>query len=599
MDPTNTILPPTKTIFPLTNKAEMNHPIKVLLPWNTSNFIPLNAFHPIYRFIIENQPKSTSVPVGYFAFNEKLLLESQLASDKGGILSECLESLARRLRSARNHDPEYHEVWDFFDINETLAGEISRADIQVLHTTPLTVGMKPFIYHLESFETLFYPWTIFDPFLMLSANGKVQSILEYLKRLLEDPKCLAIVSHLPSTLEKFKGTFPSDSVQTKLFHCPLGFPVSKRTPTKRTSFRFLYTSSLHKNLNNMERRGFRIVLRFMEIWLEKYPEDEFILLVPTLEDHDFPDLGISKIFANPRVYNFGNQYLSENEFESVLTTSDFMLMPSYQLHSASLLKSMGAGVIPVVSDLNSVIELGVSSKNSVVLDVFSKLDLAKSPVFGGIPSLRGFIAQSMAISEEMVRQLEFLKKNPEKKAELSHNAQNLIGERYNLDSASRQFSNLIIEIIGDIQKRSTVLNDTTGSERASNTKAFHDNLFGSPENLVPLRPVILEDFDTVPLYRPFLNLGSLNIHSNGQHFLIDDYNHSKLRGYPSLLSNNNGRVSFMSDWEQNLMGLLNPERSNKSKWGSTLKVYLRNFPRLKKFLKKIGINRIARKIGLI
>lgn len=563
----------------------MSQTIKALLPWNTSNFMPLNAFHPIYNFIIAKDRKSFSPPVEFQTFNERLFLEFLLFTEKGGILQNHLKDISRNLQIEKQRNEEYKDIWDFFDINETLIGELSDSDLQIFHSTPLSVGIKPFIYHLESFETLFYPWTIHDPFLMSTSDKKIKSIIEYLKRLLESPQCLHIVSHLPSTLKKFKTVFQSDIIHKKLLNCPIGFPCLQRNPTiKKNSFRFLYfsyTSSLHKNLNNMERREILTVFQFIKNWQEKFPEDEFILFIPPLEDHNFPGLGISKILSNPHVYNFGNQYVSDLEFNHLLTSSDFMLIPSLQLHSSSLLKSMGAGVIPVVSDLDTVKELGINPKNSVILDIFSKLDHIKSPIFGEIPSLKDFNTQYMTIAEQMITQMEFLKRNPEKKNELSLNAQALTKDRYDLNSASQQFSNIIFKSI------------------RNNQKPFSHGMLGLPEDLVPLRPVIPEDFDTVPLYRPFLNLGSLKILSNGQHFLIDDYNHSKLRDCPSLLSNNNGRVSFMSDWEQNLTGLLNLERSNKSQWGSTLKVYLRNFPRLKKFLKKIGINRIARKIGLI
>lgn len=546
--------------------------------------MPLNAFHPIYRFIIEydrNDRKSFSPSVEFQTFNERLFLEFLLFTEKGEVLRKHLKDLSVRLQIENQHNEECNDIWDFFDINETLAGELSDSDLQILHTTPLSVGIKPFIYHLESFETLFYPWTIFDPFLRSTTNSKVISIIEYLKRLLESPQCLRIVSHLPSTLEKFKTVFGSDLIQKKLLHCPLGFPLLKRNPARKDSFRFIYTSSLHKNLNNLERRGIRIVFTFMKLWLEQYPEDEFILFVPPLEDHDFPGLGISEILSNPHVYNFGNQYVSDLEFNHILKSSDFMLIPSFQLHSASVLKSMGAGVIPVVSDLGTVQELGISPMNSIILNIFSKLGQTESPIFGKIPSLKDFNTQYMIIAEQMITQIEFLKRSPEKKTELSLNAQALIRDRFDLNSASQQLSNAIIESI------------------RNNPTPFSHDLLDSREDLIPLRPVIPEDFDTVPLYRPCLNLGSANIHSNGHRFLIDDYNHSKLRDCPSLLSNNNGRVSFMSDWEQNLMELLDQKHSNKSRWGSTLKVYLKNFPRLKKFLKKIGINRIARKIGLI
>ena len=577
----------------------MNHPIKVLLPWNTSNFMPLNAFHPIYRFIIEAHNEIISPPIRYFTFNERLLVEFLLVT-QGIALKEYMKEISKRLGRDSQKHTEFKEIWNFFDIDETLAGELSGADLQVLHTTPLSVGIKPFIFHLESFETLFYPWAISDPLLASTPEIKIKSIIEYIKGLLENPKCLRIVSHLPSTLVKFKTVFQSDLIQKKLVHCPLGFPLLQKNPSMKNHYRFIYTSSLHKNLSNLERIGIRIVFQFMKCWLEKFPEDEFVLFIPPIEENDFPDLDFEKIFSHPNVYNFGNQYVSGSEFKNILCSSDFMLIPSYQLHSASILNSMGAGVIPVVSDLGTVNELGISPKNSIILDIFSKLDQTESPIFGGIPSLQDFNTQYMTIAGEMVNRLETFKKNPEKKTTLSINAQSLIRERYGLQSASRQFCNIIHESIRDHSERLTLSTKSLNSEKPPSPPFFQENLFGPPENLIPLRPIVPADFDTLPLYRSFLNLGFVQIFSNGQRFLINNYNHSKLRGSPSVLSNNNGRTSFMGDWEQNFAeAMAGGESDSKRKYRYLVKSFLNKYPRLKRYLKKIGIHKIVRKTGLI
>ena len=583
----------------------MNNPIKVLLPWNTSNFMHLNAFDPTYNFIIAKDRKSFSQLLEFQTFNQRLFLEILLFTERGGVLENSLKKISKKLQIEKQGNNEYKDTWDFFEIKETLASELSNSDLQVLHTTPLSVGIKPFIYHLESFETLFFPWAIHDPFLALTSDKKIKSIIEYLKRLLESPQCLQIISHLPTTLEKFKTVFKSDLINKKLLYCPLGFPLFQRNQKiKKNHFRFLYTSSLHKNLNNMERRGIRVVFQFIKNWLEKFPEDEFVLFLPPLEDNDFPDLGISKVLSNPHVYNFGNQYVSDLEFSRILQSSDFMLIPSLQLNSATLLKSMGAGVIPVVSDLSTVQELGISSKNSIILEIFQKLNKEKSPIFGEIPSLMDFNTQYINIAKQMINQLEFLKRNSETKTELSMNAQDLIKDRYDLYSASQQFSNIILESFRNNQKVSTPSLYNYKIDRMSLSQFLPESLLKSPENFVPLRPIAPEDYDCLPIYHSYLNLGQTNILSNEQHFLLDDYNKSILRGLPSLLSNNNKRESFMGGWEQNLNEAINQIQNfevirNSFRWKYVIKSYFNKSPRLKKFLKKIGVNKIARKIGLI
>ena len=560
----------------------MNYPIKILLPWNTSNFMFLNGFNQKYKFIMENQFKNIHSSFRYLTFNEKLFLEFMFTSSKGSALREYLNDFSRRLEAKRDILAEFRETWDFFDVNETLIGEISEADLQIIHTTPLFIGIKPFIYHLESFETLFYPWTIYDPFLTSTPDSKIQSIIEYLKSLLENPLCLSIVSHLPSTLEKFKKIFNSEIIQKKLEHCPLGFPIMNRISKSKNSFRFIYNPSFQKITNCKEKIEILIVLQFINVWLEKFPEDEFILFIPALEDLDFPELCISKILPNSQVYNFGNQHLSETEINHILNSSDFILIPSLQPRSESILKSMGAGVIPVVLDLSIVRELGLNNKNSIIINIKSDIRLVESSLFGSFYYIKECNVNYIKYVEETTNQLEMLKKAPRIKDELSLNSQMLIRNNFEILSSAKHFSNIILENINN------------------KYDLFSSSLTSSTENLVPLRFVYPEDFETKSIYNNYLNFGFSKILSNGMQFFIEDKK-IKIRKIPSFLSNNNGKESFIGKYELNLMEITNQGKQI-NKLPDSIKYaaifYLNKFPRLKKFLKKIGINKFLTKIRL-
>ena len=488
----------------------MQSQIKVLLPWNASNFMPLNAFHPIYRFLIEKEG-THSYPIENLTFNENLLLDAFLL-DKGCVLQECLRDLSQKINLERKHKPEYQEVWEFFDIHEALAGEISRCDLQILHTTPLSLGIKPFIYHLESFETLFYPWSMDDPCLISASPEKVQSLLGYLRVLLESPQCLAIVSHLRGTLERFKSVFQSERILEKLDYCPLGFPVWKKNEEGKKTFRFVFSSiPTYMNISDIDRSGIRSIFQFMKIWLEKFPEDEFILCLPPMEENIFFEIDTSNILLNPQVYNFGNQYLNESEFKNILISSDFVLLPSYHLQSASILQSMGAGVIPIVTNINSVEELGLDSSNSIIIDIIPNLHKTQNSLFGEIFSLHEFISQSSSIAESMLRQLEGLKKNHLRKIELSQNAQNTIRKKYDPSSASLQFIKIVQDRFDNFRKLSKTLAENNRSKPTSDFLSTYHSLYGIPEDLVPLRPVTRDDYDTLPTYRSFWKVRNVSL----------------------------------------------------------------------------------------
>src|SRR4030095_14953787 len=181
---------------------ELNE-LRVSLPWNTGNFAPLNGFHPLYAFLLDLPRQNNGIQ--FVTFETALWYDLLSKRENNEALTSFLKTCREKLGPDTGIEPR--EFWSFFDFNEALIDELSRTEIKLIHTTPVWAGQKPFIYHLESFETAFYPWRMADPFLLNTPTTKLRRIKSFLSRIFDSSNCLAIVSHVPRTLERFKTFF--------------------------------------------------------------------------------------------------------------------------------------------------------------------------------------------------------------------------------------------------------------------------------------------------------------------------------------------------------------------------------------------------------
>lgn len=250
--------------------------LRILTPWNSLNYIILNAFHPLYLFLL---PVSGAPTFDLLTLDEMGWKELLLHDEYINILNDYIESINQIILSTHK-EIEFSEFWAFFDIKESICAEISDADILIQHTTPVSCEIKPYLFHIESFETLFYPWHISDPFLKNKSNIKLAAIKLFIQNKLENTNCIAVVSHVKKTIEKIKVIFQSDIINSKLFYSPIGIPYIKQLPLKKpeSTKRFIFNVSLHATPNNLMARGFLAFLFFAEEWLKIYPSDEFAIL---------------------------------------------------------------------------------------------------------------------------------------------------------------------------------------------------------------------------------------------------------------------------------------------------------------------------------
>lgn len=581
--------------------------ITVSLPWNTSNYIPLNAFHPLYGFLLE--PTGDESNIGFATLDKTLWYDLLTKNENNEALQFFLQDYRHRHR--RKGTLEEREFWKFFDFDEALLDEISSAQLKLVHTTPVQAGNRCFVFHLESFETAFLPWTIESPFLLSSSPEKIQRIRKFLLDIFESPRCLAIVSHVRKTIESFELFFGSDIVNRKLTYCPIGFPASPlNVRSDRSNARFLFTASLHGNPNNLLARGLVPVLKFIKAWHRLHPEDEFVFLsqIPEeLLEEVVEDKALLDVLRLPNVVTFDGQFLDDGAFSRLLGSCDFVLLPSYQLHSATILRSMGMGVIPVVTDIREVRDYGLDARNAVIIEIFGQGPTVKSAVFGDVYPLRQFFDQSSAIAEQMMRKILPLREDDDMRREVACNAVEHVRTNFSpVDAASR--------FRGILQRAWTAATSEGRRDRREPSQWRGNDRFGPLTEFVPkLRPICAADFDCRPAYSPQVDLGRIMVLGNGSHAMACFKGGGDIKAYSLLYSAENylpvekfSKLRFAAPWWETTNAafeVLVERPSSVSHGPGAIKRMIFHFlyqrPGMRIMLKRMGVDRVARRLRLL
>ena len=216
----------------------------ILAPWSLATYLPLNGFHPLYRSLIRVRARDvrfiTPRKLEFASFSRLVGPEGHLA--KVDLASpDWITSLGGKLQFQKfvaAHGIE--EIW----LQSNLSG-----DVELHHTAPLTRGDRPFLLHCEAFLPIFLPF--FQPGIELELDqAKVDAIRAFYRDMFESRNCLAIVSHLPETLNQISSFFESSIIDSKLVSMPVGLdtprdpgaPIRAPTPSPRSRCRHRWDS---------------------------------------------------------------------------------------------------------------------------------------------------------------------------------------------------------------------------------------------------------------------------------------------------------------------------------------------------------------------
>ena len=253
---------------------------------------------------------------------------------------------------------------------ENLEGRI--IDLEIHHTAPMHFSQNPFVIHLESFKPFFFPLLDQGKSTPLSENDLV-----YYKMKLESKNCLGIISHIKSTLEDLDKVFASDIIRKKLFYMPIGIE-SREVKTKVDTGSgpvFLFINSAHQNPANFLNRGGLATLSFWFDYIRAGNIGKLVLRTskPTAETlgeywqelEDFER-------EHPETILWFEHYFSDSEMDLLFQKSDFFMIPSFSLHSHSIMRALKSGLIPIVSDANGYEEYITPNKTALVVEGVKK-----------------------------------------------------------------------------------------------------------------------------------------------------------------------------------------------------------------------------------
>jgi hypothetical protein len=348
-------------------KAEKTMQLNVATPWSQTNFFPLNGFHPLYRALFDFAPKEIDLNAW-----DNVKLQNALQADEG--LRAKLVSLVRQedARTSTEGGGIKRQYDQFFDPSNRILTRLLPGDIEFLHTAPFASLTRPFVFHCEAFSPIFMPFA-------QQGGGEFQNHTE-LKQLygaiFANPLCLGIFSHVPETLRSFETFFDDPEITRKLKASRIGLSEKAfaNLPQTRelnlTAPRFLFINSAHQNPENFFRRGGHIALRFWKNYVRDGRRGQLVLRCSRPSDAILRQYGVDPDFVADEMGKsilWAQGYLANHEINALTEHSDFFLLPSASLHSASILQAMNAGAIPVVTDAVGTSVYVKDSENGIVL----------------------------------------------------------------------------------------------------------------------------------------------------------------------------------------------------------------------------------------
>lgn len=341
--------------------------MKVAVPWSLTHYIPLNGYHPLYRALFDFAPPEIELHAW-----DNVQLQRYL--EKNGVV--CARLSGQIKKAAKSDSLESGSTGraygDFFSSSNNVFTQILQGDIEFHHTAPFPSLKRPFIFHCEAFSPVFLP-------LAQQGSGKFENHAElkaHYQSIFANPLCLAIFSHLPETLRSFEQFFDNHEISNKLRLSGMGLSekslIGLNNCEKMTGSipRFLFINSAHQNPANFFNRGGHIALMFWQKFRAEGRRGRLVLRCDKPSAALLKKHGVDTDFVESEIGKsilWAKGYLENHEMNALMEASDFLLLPSASLHSASILQAMSAGAIPVVTDTVGTSLYVTDGENGIVL----------------------------------------------------------------------------------------------------------------------------------------------------------------------------------------------------------------------------------------
>mgnify|MGYP001309678186 CR=1 FL=1 len=381
----------------------MSQPLNVAVPWSLSHYIPLDGFAPRYRALVDHAPKNIRFSAwdnvklsrklrGNVSVRKRLVESAKREECHGDGLEE--DPIARRYK-------EY-----FWPPNQILTVGLA-GDIEFHHTAPFPSLKRPFIFHCESFASVFSPFVQEGK----GCSEKLESLRAHYKSIFAHPLCIGIFSHVPETVRALSLFFSDPTIDSKLFSSKIGLSAdmfSDQYTEQKPSLlrpRFLFVNSSSQNMENFFHRGGHLVLRFWKRFTASGRAGLLILRCRKPADTELQKYGVDVSWVNTEIGRsiiWAQEYLGRHEMNSLMASAHFFLLPSASLHSSSLMEAMMVGTIPIVSDIAGTSLHVNDEEHGIVLYGMAKEFWPENKVMGVLVSRDG---QKEELENSLVEQL--------------------------------------------------------------------------------------------------------------------------------------------------------------------------------------------------
>jgi len=418
----------------------------ILAPWSLASYIPFNGFHPLYRSLAcvrapDVRFVAPKVP-GFDQYRE-LIGPAGYRDGNGLPTPEWVGSLDSKLMfqefiKERGAD----DVW----LQSNLSG-----DVELHHTAPATSGDRPFLFHCESFLPIFFPFLKQG---IESTKERTEAVRRFYRDLFEGENCLGIVSHIPETLTQISEFFQSSIIDDKLVGMPIGLDSAYIADAVRKSperFDFVFLGSSWADARSFALRGGVSALKLALALLSERRDVSFCFRARRPDDEALISFGID-VEQLRRHEGRGvvwlQHHLPRSMHNALIARCHFLLLPSANLHSNSIMSALANGTVPIVTDtIGTDVYVTDMVNGAIIRGVRAELWERNEALRITASRQARFIAMESTITSLLIAKVGELLGNPEKVQAMADAARKTIRQQFDGGTFAHR-------LIGEVQARS-------------------------------------------------------------------------------------------------------------------------------------------------
>ena len=322
---------------PVVAPPSANWPVRRLgLPWRLPHYRPLNGPHPLVMSFLHGNAGVEAIDLSGAAHPTDI--------DRTSVVRQVA-------RQARPLTPMQSDALiDWLHLSDQFSIEAQRQDCEALflHTTPLYAGTKPWVFHFESFPSLFMPYMFTGD--TLGIDLPAQPFFTQVRDALASDTCQRIVSHMRGSLQILSRVFDHPAITAKCRHVPLGIacqPAARALAKFDTDgpLKILFTNSMHGHPGSFYLRGGHHLLEAVARLRQTLPDLTLTVLSRMPADLD------TRVSAGALGgVNWIDSGIDDGRLEQLYLDHHLFALPAAGLHSFSLLRAWSHGCVPIVSD---------------------------------------------------------------------------------------------------------------------------------------------------------------------------------------------------------------------------------------------------------